>query len=530
MPTTPPTPQARAAKSRSTSLLRARYLLGVALAVGTGPISGQTSDPPSLDAFGLLVATQSRPSFTILGAGARAAGMGGAFTALADDASAASFNPAGLALLLTPEASLAIDWRDRADDYAGFEVVEVGGPEAYSASASNFSLWSVNFASFTLPTTLAGRNLTLQISYHRPIDFGFDSQRSFTESTPGGSSGNDLALAQLTQDVEQQGDLESFSLAAAYQLTERLSLGLVASRWQGDWAFSSTTAKTPVAGDGDGATRSLRFTQRNQLSGWSLGGGFLLRYRWVNVGASGRAGWTGDFAVSSTLASDFPTPFPASSSDRGELDWASSWTVGLAFKPLQTWFLTIDYVENDWDDMILSGFGEPGSEPISFFDLQPVSTSTTTNTASWRFGSEVTLVRAERVIGLRAGAFFEPRPQLLAPSDEKTALRGLSLGVGMSFGQVTVDLAVQRTTSRARILELVDPQTVAEGVVEAQAEGDIASVEHRVYLSALYQFRSPDSLRKLFHFLFVGPLERPAPPSPPSAPTPPAADDPADDT
>ncbi|MCP4659352.1 MAG: serine/threonine protein kinase [bacterium] len=60
--------------------------------------------------------------------------MGGAFTALADDASAASFNPAGLALLIRPEISLVVDAHRRRDGYPGFTNVEHGALEFYSGS------------------------------------------------------------------------------------------------------------------------------------------------------------------------------------------------------------------------------------------------------------------------------------------------------------------------------------------------------------------------------------------------------------
>ena len=56
--------------------------------------------------FSLIISEQLRSTFTLVGSGARAAGMGGAFTAVADDATAASFNPAGLAQLVISEASL----------------------------------------------------------------------------------------------------------------------------------------------------------------------------------------------------------------------------------------------------------------------------------------------------------------------------------------------------------------------------------------------------------------------------------------
>jgi hypothetical protein len=42
----------------------------------------------------------------VQGSGARALGMGGAFLARADDATAASWNPAGLSYLRLPEVSL----------------------------------------------------------------------------------------------------------------------------------------------------------------------------------------------------------------------------------------------------------------------------------------------------------------------------------------------------------------------------------------------------------------------------------------
>jgi hypothetical protein len=90
-------------------------LLGLAISLSA---YGQTGDGEV--PFGLIIAEQARASFTLQGAGARAAGMGGAFTAVADDATAASFNPAGLAQLLVPEASVVWSRTDSTDNYRGF--------------------------------------------------------------------------------------------------------------------------------------------------------------------------------------------------------------------------------------------------------------------------------------------------------------------------------------------------------------------------------------------------------------------------
>ena len=54
-----------------------------------------------------------------IGAGARALGMGGAFTAVADDATANTWNPAGMAQLERPELSINGGWYYRSSSADG---------------------------------------------------------------------------------------------------------------------------------------------------------------------------------------------------------------------------------------------------------------------------------------------------------------------------------------------------------------------------------------------------------------------------
>ena len=453
--------------------------------------------PPSLDAFGLVVAEQSRPSFSILGAGARAAGMGGAFTALADDASAASFNPAGLALLVRPEASLVLDGRRRTDAHAGFASLEDGEVELYDPSSTSFDTAGLNFASATWPVTASGRNLTFQLSYQRLIDFTFEGDRRFAERSADGAP-----LATLSQRIDQRGDVSTLSLAGAYQLTQRMSLGLTLSRWDGGWTFATRTREE----HGDGSPEpELAYRQRNDWSGWNATGGILLRYRYLNVGASIRSGFSGDYRVDSAVDTNFETPFEPTSRFDGELRWPASYTVGVALKPTETWVVTTDYAEFDWDDMEVTGL--PGGT-VSFFDLKSEEETDARHAGIWRVGTEYTVFPGRSVVALRAGWFQEPRPVPRAPSDEKSAVRGGSLGLGWKRGPVSIDVAYQRTSSTLERLELVDPETVATGVVESQAVARVDVDEDRFFLSFLYQFDSRADVRRLFHFLFVGPNER----------------------
>lgn len=461
---------------------------------------------PSLDAFGLLVAQQSRPSFAVLGAGARAAGMGGAFTALADDASAASFNPAGLALLLRPEATLVLGGRRRAEEHSAFDQVEEGELEIYSASRASDGNLAANFAAFTLPFAVGRRNLTAQISYHRAIEFDWQGSRDLSETERGAE------VADLHQSIDQSGAVDTFSLAAAIQATERLSLGLTVSRWQGSWRFATLTRETERA---DRRSDELRFAQENDWEGWNATLGALLRYRYVNLGVALRSGFDGDYRVDSSLATDFATPYPASSSFEGTLEWPASWTLGVALKPLQTWIVTADYAEFDWDDFRIVGLPEG---PVNFLDLLPVATSRTRSTTELRFGSEVTLFRGSDLWTLRAGHWRAPRALRLAADDAGDTVLGWSLGVGWRRGPLTLDLAWQRSSGSSPVLEFVDPETIAGGGVEPQAESEVDVTEQRLLLSVLYQFESRAALKRLFHFLFVGPLEpKPAATGPASA-------------
>jgi long-subunit fatty acid transport protein len=471
-------------------------LLAAALGAALGAGAGWAQEPPLPDAFALLVSTQSRPSFSILGAGARAAGMGGAFTAVADDASAASFNPAGLALLVTPEVSVVLDGRQRDDRHGGF-VAHEEIDEVYGSSATGFSGAAPNFAAFTLPLPVADRNLCFQLSYQRAIDFDHRARRTLIERDAGGEM-----LATITQRLDQNGEVATFSLAAAYQLTQRLSLGLTVSRWQGSWSFASDLREDEIGRPAE----VLRLTQDNEWSGWNASFGGLLRYRYLNVGATVRTPFDGDYTVRSRLTTEGTPGFALPARLDTSLRWPSSWTVGVAIKPREVWLLTADYAEYDWDDMLIDGLGEDGSERVNFFDLRPPESSTTRNTGQWRFGSELTVFPGETVVTARAGYFLEPRPQLLAPGDEKSAVRGWSLGAGWRRGQVSIDVAWQRATSSSRTLELVDPDALAGGDLGALPEATLDTTEQRVFVAVLYQFRSRASLRRLFHFLFVGPL------------------------
>ena len=470
------------------------------LAAFAGSRAATAQDNRIVLPFGQLIAEQSRPSFSIIGAGARPAGMGGAFTALADDAAAASFNPAGLALLVAPEISVVGSALERTDSYGRFRTLSAPPVSFYSDSEIAFDATNLNFGAVTLPVELARRNFCLQLSYHRLIDFTYEGAREFTGAIPDrGVSG---AFAQR---ITQSGDIHTYNLAAAYQFTQRLSLGVNLSWWDGTWEFQTSNGVV------EPGAQELFFTyrQENEISGFNWNAGLLLRYRYLNLGAMYRAAFDADYATISEFAANFGVPAIEEPTIAGPLAWPDSWTFGIAVKPLDTWTITADWARYNWSEMEFYGVGPEKTATVNFFDLEPPEYSDTPDLDVWRFGTEYTLFAGRTAIALRAGYFDEPQPQRAPIEGSEASYEGYSAGVGIAAGRFRIDLAYQQRDGSAIVTQFVDPRIIATGQLQKQAIGEVETTDRRVFVGLLYQFSSRDAIGKAFRFLFVGPAEEP---------------------
>ena len=132
-------------------LLRCSLLAGVFL-FGTTAVWGQS------------LKITSAPN--VVGSGARALGMGGAFIAVADDATAASWNPGGLTQLERPEISIVYDWDTFSEDFSSGAHPELSGDQ-------DIRLDGINYLSvaYPIPWTVGGRNLVVSLNYQRQYDF-----------------------------------------------------------------------------------------------------------------------------------------------------------------------------------------------------------------------------------------------------------------------------------------------------------------------------------------------------------------------
>ena len=120
-----------------------------------------------------------------VGSGARAMGMGGAFVAVADDATAASWNPAGLTALTRPEFSFVQDlsnFNDALPTHTNTNVSNGTPSGATTFPASSVTKVSRNpeFVSATYPLSIGHWIIVPQFSYRRAVKRDF----SFTDASP----------------------------------------------------------------------------------------------------------------------------------------------------------------------------------------------------------------------------------------------------------------------------------------------------------------------------------------------------------
>jgi long-subunit fatty acid transport protein len=460
-----------------------------------------------------------RNSFNPTGAGARGAGMGGAFIGVADDGSAASFNPAGLAQLRRSELAL-VAFRHAVD-------TTVPNPDTGRTENEKSSHQAPDFFGLAVPFEVAGKNLTVQVSYQRSVDL-FGKGRAFTRDTvPFRELGVNLpGSARLAADIvpEQSGAFHTVSAAAAYQLTPRLAVGGSVNYWIADWTSEGgvssrvNTITPPGVPSVQLSSTNRVFKHEQGMSAASVNAGVLLRFPRLSVGAVLRLPFVGRYDLVETgqltvlEAGRAPVSTAIDQRMNGRLHWAQTAGVGAALRPFSGLTLAGDFSRSSWggayledvpDGALLTPDTAEGATPAftnrNFFDLAAASQTTTADSSEWRVGAEYLFSLPKFVIPLRAGIFRSRSPIRELGSGESRRIDGFTVGSGLNFSRLVFDVAVEQRRS--------------EGLVGLQLRGGAPSAggdsleqvkESRVVASVLYRFPDNDVVKRLMRSLFVG--------------------------
>lgn len=442
--------------------------------------------------IGIIISEQSRTAFTVQGAGARATGLGGAFIAVADDATAVSFNPAGLAQLLKPEVSLVGRGFHRGVAYEDVETTAGTKQLLVSDSLISSTRFDPLFVSGSLPLLLGDRTLALQLSLQRFIPLGGRDSRDLVEYPAPATTGT---TSRLHQSIDQGGQIDLYSFAASYEVSQRILVGMAVNLWRGRWDLNSSSTK-----DTSGTIRYVNFSQSNRLEGTNYNLGLIWRWPTWSLGVVHRTAFHADYTFGTTQStSTAPVPVVTDPTPTG-LHWPSTTGVGLAYRPREAWLVTADFTHTPWSK---ARYMTPNRtlNGQSFFDLD--KGTRTPDSTDFHLGVEhLILTSAGTVVPLRAGFSREPQPVVDRVTSEQRVIYGLSLGSGFKRGAVTLDLAYRYGWGRRRASQFLDVDQIVSNTPPTSL-GTERIKEHKLDFSFIVQFEQQPVARLLRH-LFVG--------------------------
>jgi long-subunit fatty acid transport protein len=413
--------------------------------------------------------TPSTFEFSFSNPGARSLGLGGAFAALADDATAAFANPAGLVQLVSPEVSAELrHWRFSTPYIVGGRYdgeptgIGLDTTNGLRTAVSEEQLTGLSFLSIVYPKG----NWSFAVYSHQLANF-----RAQTD-TQGLFPGEDFFRA-FERRWSTELDIVSYGAAGAYRVSDRFSLGIGIVYFRGwldapiEWAFPDDIDTQ------EGIFGPTSYLHERQLangvmaiddSDWGLSAGLLWGFakRW-SLGAFYRQG------------PEFKLVYDIQAGPLAHLDdpaFTSGATILTIATPIQfpdVYGLGIAYRSPDgklavgfeWDRVgyssIFSSF-----DPVVLETLDPdVDTEvhlSADDGDEFRLGAEYAFLDLNPVLAIRAGVWLDPDHRFRSthhdPEHRALFVGGedeihFAVGLGLAFKSFQIDLA-------ADVSDLVD--------------------------------------------------------------------------
>ncbi|MET0553414.1 MAG: hypothetical protein ABW221_10290 [Vicinamibacteria bacterium] len=383
-----------------------------------------------------------------LGSGARALGMGGAFLARADDATAVSWNPAGLSYLARPEFSI-VGTRN------SFERGPAGSP-----ATDRFAGYAPDFVAVTYPLSRGA----LQLNYQRVFSFG--GTRNIERETD-------------VFETEGKGGFDVLGLGTGVRLGRKVRVGGAFNLWVNGYSQRRLRMTTLPPPRGRGATeQDIDYDLR---SGVNFNVGLLFSpVESLNLGVVGRTPFTAildlrrfrrDFGPS--ISED---EFTQNAGERTDvlIDLPGSVGLGASWRATSALTISADYTRTFWSKGRIRNFfrveaeedGEaPPPETFASLPYPTLDDPGQVDTQQVRLGAEYVVIAGRFKFPLRAGFFvdrqyFRAAPGIPGNTGLAPWFRGYTAGTGVSLGPILVDVALVHERGRFRSREdLTDADT-----------------------------------------------------------------------
>ncbi len=327
--------------------------------------------------------------FNLSPPGARSLAMGGAFIGLADDATAAASNPAGLLQLAAPEVS--VEFRS---SYYDTPYVDGGSysTSPFSTAGLNVSrdaerVGGVSFLSFVYPQ----ENWALAFYRQEALNF----KTSFASAGANDTSTTGFifpfaAAAELTDVV--------YGISAAFKFNDYISAGVSLNTH--DFEIDSATLRTFTQ---NGSTVNLLTVQQGDDS--AIGGYFGLMVKPNDQ-------W--QFGMTYRSAPEFKYQAAAFRNNTQFLlkdtkfDSPDAWGVGAVWRPTESLSVALDVVQVNYSELtdnIVSNFQGNDAAPIVLEGIAPLQID---DGVEVHLGGEYVFTNFENPFSVRAGVWHDP--------------------------------------------------------------------------------------------------------------------------
>lgn len=344
-----------------------------------------------------------------VGSGARALGMAGTYTGIADDYSSVWWNPAGLAQIKRIEIQGSLSRTGFSNDANYFNSTENG-------STSSLRL---NNAGVVLPVPVYQGALSFAFGYTQLQAYEFRNRVSTTNTTSEFSS----------YDAQEAGRLGFWTFAGAMDVSQNIALGLGINYWAGLDEFTWTGYERT-----SGSDLYSEQSVSTDISGWGANVGALFR-----IGNFARLGAMFQTPVSMSMEEDWQD-----GEDNGYFDYRmiypAVFRVGASVCPGR-WLVAADVEYRDWTSLEFRSDTPYGDVSRASGNQQIKSSYQSTTRLS--VGGEYLFP----VYGLRARAGYSYEPSSYEKNNGKDDRNILSLGLGVLVDRsVMIDVAFQTTS------------------------------------------------------------------------------------
>lgn len=361
--------------------------------------------------------------------GARAASLGNAFTALANDLSAVYWNPAGLTEITTPEVYVNLTRRGIFHDMGTQTSTTQSYTHQLDLDLSNF-----NFLSVSVPAVFWDIKWNFAVSYYRYLPYQWEG------------TGTELLIpndatqttSKMITTISGSSGIDVLAFSGAFCFSPSFSIGVT---WQqflntgsSEYAYASATSETLNSWE-------------EKLRGWNMIIGILYKpIESFHLGFAYQTRMSKAFEFTSeNRFEDITNCQLTTDSCVCDIFIPDKITFGIMFQPFPFMKFLYDHVKINWAQGTITGYyGNSSSLP---FPVRNDFTFSQMDVFNNRIGLELNYRYNRYAYFIRAGLFWDR--QLFLGSDEgQASVNGFSLGFGLFIDpSINIDIGIMRRVS-----------------------------------------------------------------------------------